>query len=184
MVYFIYDTIHDYVYEGSVYCTLDDTTVDAQNRIRKLEEYAKAIPYSSNTLTVPIIIKMPSSTLDVDYDDMLDFARNYVRGKISSPPKPIATSYDSVDSEIFACHTSGSNFIMAHLAIDKQSGEVVCDNCGKPINPVMATTPSDINYCYHCGAKFLNAIITAEEFNELTKNHKLNKKPKETKESE
>lgn len=178
MVYFIYDTIHDYIYDGSVYCTLDDTSVDAQNRIRKLEEYAKAIPYSSNTLTVPIIIKMPSSTLDVNHDDMIDFARNYVRGKVPSPSK--TTGYGSVDEERFACHTSDSNFIMAHLTIDRQSGEVVCDNCRKPVNPEMAPVPSNINYCYYCGAKFLNAIITTEEFNELIKNHKLNKKPKES----
>lgn len=165
MVYFIYDTIHDYIYEGSIYYTFDDTTVDAQNHIRKLEEYAKAIPYSSNKLTVPIIIKMPNHTWDASHDDMLDFARRYVRGKIPSTSKYIVNEeYVLINGEKVACCSSDPSFIMAHLTIDKQSGDVVCDNCGKPIKPESAPAPSDINYCYHCGAKFLNAIISAKNF--------------------
>lgn len=144
MVYFIYDTIRDYIYEGSIYYTLDDTTIDAQNHIRKLEEYAKAIPYSSNKLVVPIIVKMPNHTRNVNQDDMIDFAREYVRGKNLTPSSATSKTVASV--------------AMAHLTIDKQSKNIVCDNCGKIIKPELTFAFNDINYCYHCGAKFLNTI--------------------------
>lgn len=154
MVYFIYDTIHDYIYEGTIYYTLDDTTVDAQNHIRKLEEYAKAIPYSSNKLVVPIIIKMPNHTRDVTNDEMLDFARRYIGGK--------TTTFKSV-----AISNSIPNSTKAHLTINEQSGNVVCDNCGMPVKSEIAIAPDDINYCYHCGAKFLNTINTINMINTI-----------------